>query len=219
MLTQYIKREFLVYIRKPCQILNPILFFLLIISLFPMGGAVELQALQKLAPGLIWISVLLASMVSIDRIFYYDYQQGVLEQYWISPVPLEYMIYAKFIIHWLMMLVPLLAALPFVALMYDFSLMSTMVLAGALLVGTPIIAMIIMCLATLVLAAGNQNALFALIFMPLMTPVLIFGSSSVLMQQQGLDSTPILLLLLGVALLLLVLGPMLIKKGLALALE
>jgi ABC-type transport system involved in cytochrome c biogenesis permease component len=76
-----------------------------------------------------------------------------------------------------------------------------------------------MCLATLVLAAGNQNALFALIFMPLMTPVLIFGSSSVLMQQQGLDSTPILLLLLGVALLLLVLGPMLIKKGLALALE
>ncbi len=214
-----VKRECLLYVRKLSQVVNPLLFFFLIISLFPMGMSIEAALLKKIAPGLVWISVLLASLLSIDRLFFYEFESGLLEQKLLSPVPLLQRIYATLLVHWLMTALPLILICPLLGVMYGLSLSVTGSLMLSLLCGTPIITLIIGVLAAMILSAGNRSALISLVFLPLTIPVLIFGSASVLMTQQGLDPTPIYLLLIGLGLMCFALGPFLIRKSLYLAVE
>lgn len=216
---QLLKREFLIYVRKPSQILNPLIFFFLIISLFPMGMSIESAILQKIAPGLVWIGLLLASLLSIDRLFFYDFESGILEQQLLSPISMLQIIYAKFLVHWLMTTFPLIMICPLMALMYGLNSSVTITLILSLLVGTPIICSIILILAAMIVGAGNRNAMISLIFLPLTIPVLIFGSGSVLMTMQGLNANPILLLLLGFALVCLTLAPFVVKKAIYLSIE
>lgn len=216
---ELLKREILIYVRKPSQVLNPLIFFFLIISLFPMGMSVELSLLQKIAPGLVWIGLLLASLLSIDRLFYNDFESGILEQQLLSKISVLQIIYAKFIVHWFMTALPLVILCPLIAIMYGLNSSITTSLALSLLCGTPIITIIILILAAMIVGAGNRNALISLIFLPLTIPVLIFGSGSVLMSMQGLDARPILFLLLGFAMISISLGPFLVKKALYLSIE
>lgn len=212
-------REWLVYIRKPSQILNPLLFFCLMISLFPMGMSLESATLQKVAPGLVWMGFLLASLLSMDRIFYYDFESGILEQQLISSISILKIIYAKLLVLWIFSVMPLILIMPIVGLMYNLSFIAVLTLIGALLCGTPIISVLLVILAALVLGAANRNALISLIFLPMSIPVLIFGSGSVLLVMQGLNGGPVILILLGIALICLTLGPYLVRHGLYLSVE
>lgn len=214
-----IKYEILIYVRKPSQILNPLLFFFLIISLFPMGIAIEMKTLQEIAPGLVWISVLLASLLSMDRVFYFEYCSGILEQHLLSPVPLLKRIYSKLAVHWLMTALPLILICPLLGIMYGLSAQVIGSLMLSLLYGTPIISVIMMILAAMVLGAGNRSSLVSLVFLPLTVPVIILGAGSVMMTQQGLEANPIRLILLGIGMICLTLGPFLVKKCLVLSLE
>ncbi len=214
-----IQREYRVYIRKPSQILNPLIFFLLIITLFPMGMSLENSLLQKIAPGLVWLGVLLSSLLSLDRVFYQDYESGILEQQLISNWPMLGLIYAKLVILYLVSTIPLLLLTPIIAVMYGLSGGACWVLCLSLICGTPILLVLLVALAAMVLAAGNRGGLVSLIFLPLTIPVLIFGSGSVLIELQGVNGMPIVLILLALSMFCLSLGPFLIRKSLYLSVE
>ena len=114
-----------------------------------MGISIEMKTLQQIAPGLVWISVLLASLLSIDRLFYFDYCSGILEQHLLSPICLLKRIYTKLIVHWLMTALPLILICPLFGIMYGLSTQVICSLMLSLLYGTPIIAVIMMILAAM----------------------------------------------------------------------
>ena len=211
--------EGLLYLRKINQVINPLIFFILIISLFPMGVSIEAALLQKIAPGMVWLSFLLASLLCIDRIFLYEFESGILEQQLLSSISMLPRIYIKLVMHWLMTAMPLILICPILGVMYDLSVNAIGALSLSLLVGTPIITLLITLLASMMLGVGNRGALLSLLFLPLTTPVLIFGAGSVLVLQQGLDPKPLCLLLLGLSMISWTLGPFLIRKCLHLAVE
>lgn len=214
-----LKYEALVYVRKINQAINPLIFFFLIISLFPMGISVENALLQKVAPGIVWLSFLLASLLCIERIFLTEFESGVLEQHLLSPVSLSMRIYSKLIMHWLLTALPLIIVTPLLGVMYDMSAAGIYALMLSLLSGTPIVTLLLGVLASMMLGVGNRGALMSLIFLPLTIPVLIFGSGSVLIAEQGIDPTPLRIMLLAFSVICWTLGPYLIRKCLFLSAE
>ena len=213
----WLQREFLIYSRRPSEFLNPVLFYMMIIAFFPMGISLEMSTLQKIAPGLVWIAVLLSNLMSMDRVFYEDYQSGILEQILLKNYVAQ-VIYAKLMVVWLLTALPMIIFTPIVALMYNLNFEATVSLILALLVGTPIISVLVITLSAIVILAGNRNALISLIFLPLVIPVLIFGAGSTWMTMQGGDGTASILLLLSATLIFGVIGPIIAKRALYLSL-
>lgn len=213
LLMTLLKRECLLLMRKPSQVINPIIFFILIISLFPMGVAIESVVLQKTLPSLIWVATLLSALLMIDRLFLTDFESGILEQQLLSPISLYAIVYAKLFVLWLMMVIPLILALPLIGTMYGLPANIWGVAALSLVCGTPIIAIILGILAAVALGVSNRNGIMALILLPLTIPVLIFGSGSILMAMQALNYGAILTLMCGIAVLCITVGPFLIVKA------
>jgi heme exporter protein B len=155
------------------------MFFVLASILFPFGIGPEPNTLARIAPGVIWTTALLAAMLSFERLFVPDYEDGSLEQLALSPAPLEFIALGKAIAHWLTTGLPLLIAAPVIALVYQLPDDGYGVLIMTMLLGTPTLSLIGTVGAALTLGARRGGVLLSLLVLPLVIPVLIFGTAGI----------------------------------------
>lgn len=190
-----IYRDLLLATRRWADVLTALVFFVIVVSLFPLGVGPEPNLLRTIAPGVIWVAALLASMLSLTRMFSADYADGTLEQMLLSAAPLGMIVAAKVAAHWLVtgLLVVLIA--PILALQFDLPqpLLGTLTLS--LLLGTPVLSMIGAIGAALTLGLRGGGALLSLLVLPLYVPVLIIGAGAVDMAAAGLGTEAHFLLL------------------------
>ncbi len=190
-----IYRDLLLATRRWADVLTALVFFVIVVSLFPLGVGPEPNLLRTIAPGVIWVAALLASMLSLTRIFAADYADGTLEQMLLSTAPLGMIVAAKVIAHWLVtgLLVVLIA--PLLALQFDLPQQLLATLTLSLLLGTPVLSMIGAIGAALTLGLRGGGALLSLLVLPLYVPVLIIGAGAVDMAAAGLGTEAHFLLL------------------------
>jgi heme exporter protein B len=171
------KREFLVNIRQPRLLINSSLFFVMMTVFFPLTLPANAVIIRQVAPGLIWMAVLLAMLLASERLFQQDYEEGIIEQWLTSGFSLGLIVSAKLLLHWLLTIVPLLLFSPFLALLFGFSAREVMILAVSLITGTPAILYICALAAAFSTSMKHKGIFMALILLPLTVPIMIFGSS------------------------------------------
>jgi len=192
-----IRRDLLLAFRRRSDVVTTLFFFIIVISLFPMGVGPEPDQLRQMAPGILWVSALLASMLALGRLFALDYADGTLEQMLLSAEPLSVIVIGKVVAHWLVSGLPLVLLAPLLALQFDLPGEAITVLCLSLLLGTPILSLVGAIGAALTLGLRGGGALVSLLVLPLYIPVLIFGAGAVGAQASGLGAGAHLLLLGG----------------------
>jgi heme exporter protein B len=170
-------------------------FFVLAVVLFPFGVGPEPEILRRVAAGIIWVAALLAALLSLDRLFHGDYEDGGLELLALSPLPLELAVLSKCGAHWVATGLPLALASPVLAVVVDLHPAAMPVLFLSLLIGTPALSLIGSVAAALTLGARRQGVLVALLVLPLYVPPLIFGAAAVAARASGVPARPDLLIL------------------------
>ena len=181
-------RDLTVALRRSTDILTPLVFFVIVVSLFPLGLGPEPNTLRTIAPGVIWVGALLATMLSLNRLFANDYVDGTLEQMALAPYPLALLVLTKIAAHWTLTGLPLVLMAPVLGLQFDMSAQALWVLIVSLLLGTPVLSMIGAIGAALTLGLRGGGVLVSLLVLPLYTPVLIFGAGSVAGVLVGIDT-------------------------------
>jgi heme exporter protein B len=188
-------RELLIAMRRRSDVGTVLLFFVIVVSLFPLGIGAEPNKLRAIAPGVIWVAALLSCMLSLGRLFAADYADGTLEQMLLGAAPLGVTAAAKAFAHWIVSGLPLVAIAPLLALQYDLPAGLYGVLALSLLLGTPVLSLIGGIGAALTLGVRGGGVLLALLVLPLYVPVLVMGAGSVEMASAGLSGQGQLLIL------------------------
>ena len=181
-----VHRDLLLIVRQPSEILNPLVFFLLVIALFPLGISPEATLLSKTAAGMIWVAAMLATLLSLELLFKLDHDDGCLEQLLLAPYPSWSLVLAKVCVHWLVSGLPLILISPMIASMLFLPSQAVPVLMLSLLLGTPTLSLLGAIGAALVTGVRGGGILLTLLILPLYVPVLIFGTSSVVASAQGL---------------------------------
>lgn len=181
-------------------------FFVITVTLFPFGVGPEPGMLARIAPGILWVAALLASLLSLDRLFAADYEDGSLEGLALLPEPLSLIVGAKWLAHWLSTALPLILIAPVLALMLNLEPAAWPVLLLTLLIGTPGLSAIGAVGAALTVGLRRAGVLIALIVLPLNIPILIFGVAATEAARAGLDPAPHLMLLAATAIFSVVLG-------------
>ncbi|MBE7216432.1 heme exporter protein CcmB [Shewanella benthica] len=174
-----LKRDLQIAIRHKGDIFNPLLFFILIVTLFPLAIGPEPQILSRVAPGIIWVAALLASMLSLERLFKADYVDGSLEQMLLSPQPLPLMVLAKVLAHWLLTGVPLILVAPLLAVLLHLDSNSYGALMATLALGTPVLSLLGAIGVALTVGLHKGGVLLSLLILPLYIPVLIFATTAI----------------------------------------
>jgi heme exporter protein B len=174
--------------RRRIDALLPLAFFLVALSLFPLGVGPEPQTLRTIAPGIVWVCALLASMLSVSQLFASDLADGSLEQMLLAPQPAVVLAAAKSTVHWLLTGLPLIVATPLMGLLFDVSGPALAALVAGLLLGTPILSLLGALGAALTLGLRSGGMLLILIVLPLATPALIFGAGAVSTVEAGLSA-------------------------------
>ncbi|MGV6818374.1 MAG: heme exporter protein CcmB [Thiotrichales bacterium] len=190
-----VRREMTLAFRHRGELLNPLLFFVIVITLFPLGIGPELNILQRIAPGIIWVAALLATLLSLDSVFRSDYEDGSLEQMVLSPQPLTLIVMAKLFAHWLLTGLPLLIVAPLLGGMLAMPLDVIPTLIATLALGTPILTLVGAIGVALTVGLKRGSALLSLLVLPLYIPLLIFAASAVDTMTSGLPITGHLLLM------------------------
>lgn len=193
-----IRRDLLLAFRRRSDVLTTLFFFVIVATLFPLGVGPEAALLRTMAPGILWVAALLASMLALGRLFALDYEDGTLEQMLLSAEPLTVIVIGKVIAHWLVSGLPLVLLAPLLAVQFDLPRESVAVLFFSLLIGTPVLSLIGSIGAALTLGVRGGGVLISLLVLPLYIPVLIFGAGAVGAEASGLGSSAHLLLLGGV---------------------
>jgi heme exporter protein B len=183
--TASVKRDLLVAARHKSELANPLVFFLIAITLIPLGVSPEKSVLTLLAPGILWVMALLATLLSLDGLFRADYEDGSLEQMLISPQSLYFTVMAKVLVHWLVSGLPVAILAPLLGLMLNLPASGYWALFLSLLLGTASMSLIGAVGAALTVSLRKGGLLLSLIVMPLYIPVLIFGASAVGSAVQG----------------------------------
>lgn len=183
-----LRRELTIALRRSSDILTPILFFAIIVALFPLGLGPEPAVLREVAPGVLWVGALLATMLTLPRLFAGDYADGTLEQLLLAPQPLALSVVAKVAAHWLLTGLPLLVLSPLFALQLQLPPAAWPALALSLLLGTPILTLLGAVAGALTLGLRGGGLLVSLLVLPLYTPVLIFGAGAVTAAATSLDT-------------------------------
>jgi heme exporter protein B len=165
--------------RRRSDVLSTLFFFVIVVSLFPLGIGPESQLLRTIAPGVVWVAALLASMLSLERIFSNDYQDGTLEQLLLTPQPLYLVVLGKTFAQWLVSEIPLVLIAPLVGVQFDLAPDTLLILFLSLLIGTPVLSLIGSIGAALTLGLRGGGVLIALLVLPLFIPVIIFGAGAV----------------------------------------
>ncbi|HIZ49623.1 MAG TPA: heme exporter protein CcmB [Candidatus Pseudomonas excrementavium] len=207
-------REWRLAWRRPGDLLNPLVFFALVVSLFPLAVGPEPSMLRSMAPGVIWVAALLATLLSLDGLFRSDYDDGSLEQWVLSPHPLALMVLVKVLHHWLVSGLAMVLLAPLFGLMLALPLSSLPVLVLTLLLGTPVLSLLGAVGAALTVGLKSGGVLLALLILPLYIPVLILGTGAMDAALQGMPVTGYALWLGCLAMLALSLAPIAIAAGL-----
>lgn len=214
-----IQRDLLLALRQRTDLVMTVFFFIIVVSLFPLGVGPELDRLRPLAAGVVWVAALLASMLSLQRLFAADLADGTLEQLLLTPHPLSLLVFGKIVAHWLVSGMPLVLVAPVLGLQYDLTGPPLGVLVLTLLLGTPVLSAIGAIGAALTLGLRGGGVLLALLVLPLYVPVLIFGAGAVDAMSAGLEITGHLSLLGAFLLGALVLSPWAAATALRVSLE
>lgn len=175
-----LRRDLLLNFRNRGELLQPLLFFVIIISLFPLAVTPDQTLLRIIAPGIIWMAALLATLLSFDHIFRQDFEEGVLEQFLLTNDSLIIIILAKIFSHWLMISLPLILITPLLGISLHLSAAMIFNLILSLLLGTPSLCLIGGMASALTVGLKQGGVLLALIVLPLYVPVLIFGVNAIL---------------------------------------
>jgi len=218
-LAAILRRDLRLAWRSPGDSATVVLFFVLTVVLFPFGVGPAAEILARIATGVIWVMALLASLLSLDRLFREDSEDGSLDLLALSPAPLELLVLGKVLAHWLITGVPLIVASPLLALLMQLPAGAYPTLLLALLLGTPTLSLIGAIGAGLTLGARRGGVLIALLVLPLYIPVLIFGVAAVDAAASGLAVRPHLLLLGGLLALFLPVSPVATAAALRQALQ
>jgi heme exporter protein B len=190
-----VRRDIVLASRRRADVLTSLFFFVIVVSLFPLGVGPETNQLRQMAPGILWVAALLASMLSLGRLFSFDYLDGTLEQMVLGAAPLTVIVAAKILAHWLLSGLPLVAMAPVLGIMFDLPADALGVLTFSLLIGTPVLSLIGAIGAALTLGVRGGGVLVSLLVLPLYVPVLIFGAGAVGAQAAGIGADSHLLLL------------------------
>ncbi len=214
-----LKRELKLISKHPSQVVNPLLFFIISISLFPLAISPEPELLKSIAPGLIWVAAMLAVLLSLPHLFYFDYENGSLEQMLLSRHSITVLILAKISAHWLSSGLPIILITPLLSMLLFLDSSSTEVLLLSLLLGTPSLSLIGTIGAALTVSLKNTGILLSLMILPLYIPILIFAVSAVNYTQQALNISGQLYFLGFILCLSLLLALLLTKFALMISLE
>ncbi len=183
-----IKKEWLLAIRRLNEILQPIFFLVILITLFPIAVGTDKQLLQKIAAGIIWVAVLLSVLLSSEKLYKNDYEDGSLEQLYLSGHNPMLSVLAKFIVQWIVQILPILVALPFFALLYELPMAITGQIALILLIGSPSLLLLAMLGSAITLSVTRGGLLLILIILPFYIPTLIFALSAVTAYADGFSN-------------------------------
>ena len=209
-----IKREFALAMKQKSEVVQPLIFLLIIITLFPIGVSPSPALLQKIGPGVIWIAALLSTLLSLDRIFRDDFHDGTLEQMVLSGIPIELLAAAKVICHWLITFVPLLIMTPLLALLLNLTIDTTLVLITTLLFGTPVMSLLGAIAVALTVDLRKSALILPLILLPIFIPLLIFATSAINSATSQLPYTPQLAIIAAIFMFTCAIAPSAIAYGL-----
>ncbi len=209
-----LKRDLMLAYRKKSDLFNPLIFFLMVATLFPLGVSPEPDFLAEVAPGVVWVAALLATLLSMDSLFRSDFEDGTLEQTLLSPQPLFIVVLAKVLAHWMMSGLPLTLLAPLLGVMLFLPAEGMSGLMMSLLLGTPTLSLIGAIGAALTVGLRKGGVLISLLVLPLYIPVLIFGTSAVQAAVTGLPLAGFFALLGAMLALGFVMAPLAISAAL-----
>jgi len=214
-----VRRDLLLALRHRSDVAMSVFFVVIVASLFPLGVGPEAAVLKMIGPGVLWVTALLACLLSLGRLFTADYLDGVLEQTALIPQPLAVLVSGKVFAHWVISGLPVVLLSPLLGLQFGLGGESLGVLTLSLLLGTPTLSMIGAIGAALTLGLRGSGLLVALLVLPLFVPVLIFGAGAVTSSMSGIGSEANLSLLGACFLLSLAFAPWATAVALRIALE
>ncbi len=218
-LAEIVRRDLRLALRQGSDSVMVVTFFVLTVVLFPFGLGPEANLLERTSAGVLWVTALLASMLSLDRLFLADYEDGSLELLALTPTALELLVIGKVAAHWLTTGLPLIVAAPVLAVLLHMNADGFGTLLFTMLLGTPTLSLVGAMGAALVLGARRGGVLLSLLVLPLYIPVLIFGVGAIDAAVQGLPARGLLLLLGGMLMAALPLAPWAAAAALRQALE
>lgn len=214
-----VKRDLTIAWRRKVDLVATLFFFVIVVSLFPLGIGPERQLLRTIAPGVVWVAALLASMLSLGRLFANDYQDGTLEQMVLTPQPLFLVVLGKVLALWIATELPLIVLAPLLGIQFGLEGETLLILSLSLLLGTPTLILIGAIGAALTLGLRGSGLLIAILILPLYVPVLIFGAGAVDASLSGLGAGPHLYLLSALLILSLAFTPWATAAALRISLE
>jgi heme exporter protein B len=176
---QVVRRDLLLAVRQRADVVNTLLFFVVVVTLAPLGVGPEINTLRTIAPGVVWVAALLASILSLNRLFAHDFADGTQEQLLLTREPLAAIVLGKVAAHWLVTGLPITAMAVPLGVMFDLPIAETTALVFALLLGTPALSLLGAIGAALTLGLRGGGVLVSLLVLPLNVPVLIFGAGAV----------------------------------------
>ncbi|MDG2316380.1 MAG: heme exporter protein CcmB [Gammaproteobacteria bacterium] len=212
-------RDLRLSFRRWNELAMPLLFFIIIASLFPLASSPEISQLRDYGGAVLWVSALLSSLLALDGLFRVDAEDGSMEQLILSPTPLGVIVLAKIIAHWIVSGVPLVIVSPLLALSFYLPLEALPVFILAIALATPILSVLAAIGAALTVSLRGGGALIGLLMLPMMVPVLIFGTWATDAAVQGENPIGALLLLASLAILSISLGPLAAAGAVKVAME
>jgi heme exporter protein B len=217
--TLLLKRDLTLAVRHRAEILNPLLFFVLVTSLFPLGIGADPKLLQAVGPGIIWVAALLAALLSLEGIFRSDFEDGTLEQFLLSSHPVSVLVIAKVLAHWLITGLPLLVISPLLGVLLGLPGDAIMILLITLALGTPVLSLIGAVGVALTVGLRKGGMILSLLVLPLYVPLLIFAANAVDTAAAGLPVTAHLSLISALLVLSLSLSPLATAAALRISLS
>lgn len=203
-----IHRDITLAMRQKADIFQPLTFFVLVITLFPIAVGPAPETLQKIGPGVIWVAAILSALLGMERLFRDDFNDGVLEQMQLSNLSLSWIMFAKVMTHWLLTIVPLILISPLLALFLNLTMPMYWALLATLLLGTPILSLLGSIAVALTVGLQKGGILLSLIIIPVFIPLLIFATSAVDTALFGLNYLPQLAIIAAMLCIAMALTPM-----------
>ncbi|WP_333688307.1 heme exporter protein CcmB [Methylococcus capsulatus] len=214
-----LRRDLVLAFRHRGELANPLLFFLIIVTLYPLGVSPDPELLRRIAPGVIWIATLLAALFSLENLFRSDFDDGSLEQMLLSPRSLALLVIAKVLAHWLVSGLPMLLLAPLLALLLDMPSRAAWTLETTLAIGTPLLSLIGAIGVALTVGLKRGGILLTLLILPLYIPVLIFATNAVAAAGAGMPVEGQLYFLAALLALALTLAPVAIAAALRISMS
>ncbi|MDA0127518.1 heme exporter protein CcmB [Vibrio sp. MarTm2] len=174
-----VRRELLIAFRRQADVLNPLWFFIIVITLFPLSIGPEPNLLARIAAGIVWVAALLSALLSLERLFRDDFQDGSLEQMMLMPVPLPVVVISKVAAHWILTGLPLILISPLLAILLSLDFNTWLSVVLTLFVGTPTLSFIGAIGVALTVGLQKGGVLLSLLVLPLYIPILIFATSAI----------------------------------------